>query len=136
MVMVQKNKLNKFPLYSPHTLLNSLEKNCSIWVTFGLVMFDLYGHRNSKGQLHLRGNYLKGVRSKNMLWKKFEILNYKVKWFNCELLLILSIERKCKMSFLINSCTIRISDFMSFNWFFALYLLQKILFLYQYSNSL
>ena len=41
-------------------------------------MFDLYGHRNSKGQLHLRGNYLKGVRSKNMLWKKFEILNYKV----------------------------------------------------------
>ena len=41
-------------------------------------MFDLYGDRNSKGQLHLRGNYLKGVRSKNMLWKKFEILNYKV----------------------------------------------------------
>ena len=41
-------------------------------------MFDLYGHRNSKGQLHLRENYLKGVRSKNMLWKKFEILNYKV----------------------------------------------------------
>ena len=78
MVMVQKNKLNKFPLYSPHTLLNSLEKNCSIWVTFGLVMFDLYGHRNSKGQLYLRGNYLKGVRSKNILWKKFEILNYKV----------------------------------------------------------
>ena len=78
-------------------------------------MSGMYGHRISKGELYLRGNYLKVVRSKNMLWKKFEILNYKVKWFNCELLLILSIERKYKMSFLINSCTIRISDFMSFN---------------------
>ena len=26
----------------------------------------------------MRGNYLKVVRSKNMLWKKLEILNYEV----------------------------------------------------------
>ena len=41
-------------------------------------MSGMYGHRISKGELYLRGNYLKVVRSKNMLWKKFEILNYKV----------------------------------------------------------
>ena len=41
-------------------------------------MSDLYGHRISKGELHLHGNYLEEVRSKNMLWKKFEILNYEV----------------------------------------------------------
>ena len=41
-------------------------------------MSDMYGHRISKGELHLRGNYLKEVRSKNMLGKKFEILNYEV----------------------------------------------------------
>ena len=41
-------------------------------------MSDLYGHRISKGELHLRGNYLKVVRSKIMLWKKFEILNSQV----------------------------------------------------------
>ena len=58
----------KFPFYSPHTPLYSLEKNCSIWITFGLVMSDFYGHRISKGELYLRGNYLKVVRSKNMLW--------------------------------------------------------------------
>ena len=38
-------------------------------------MSDMYGHRISKGELHLRGNYPKVVRSKNMLWKKFDILN-------------------------------------------------------------
>ena len=38
-------------------------------------MSDMYGHRISKGELHLRLNYPKVVRSKNMLWKKFEILN-------------------------------------------------------------
>ena len=37
-------------------------------------MSDLYGHRISKGELHLHGNYLKVIRSKNILWKKFEIL--------------------------------------------------------------
>ena len=41
-------------------------------------MSDMYGHRISKGKLHLCGNYLKVVRSKNMLWKKFEILNFEV----------------------------------------------------------
>ena len=41
-------------------------------------MSGMYGHRISKGELYLCGNYLKVVRSKNMLWKKFEILNYKV----------------------------------------------------------
>ena len=39
-------------------------------------MSDMYGHRISKGELFLRGNYLKVVRSKNMLWKKFEILKF------------------------------------------------------------
>ena len=68
----------KFPLYSPHTLQYSLERNCSIWVTIGLVMSGMYGHRISKGELYLRGNYLKVVRSKNVRWKKFEILNYEV----------------------------------------------------------
>ena len=29
-------------------------------------------------ELYLRGNYLKVVRSKNVLLKKFEILNYEV----------------------------------------------------------
>ena len=56
----------KFPLYSPYTLLHSLEKN------------DMYGHRISKGELYLRENFLKVVESKNMLWKKLEILNYEV----------------------------------------------------------
>ena len=41
-------------------------------------MSDMYGHRISNGKLYLRGNYLKVVRSKNMLWKKFEILNFEV----------------------------------------------------------
>ena len=41
-------------------------------------MSDMYGHRISKGELYLRGNDLKVVRSRNMLLKKFEILNYKV----------------------------------------------------------
>ena len=68
----------KFPLYSPHTLQYSLERNCSIWVTIGLVMSGMYGHRISKGELYLRENYLRVVRSKTMLWKKFEILNYEV----------------------------------------------------------
>ena len=39
-------------------------------------MSDFYGHRISKGELYLCGKYLKVVRSKNMLWWKFEILNY------------------------------------------------------------
>ena len=41
-------------------------------------MSYLYGHGISKGEFYLRGNYLKVVRSKNMLWKKFEILNYEI----------------------------------------------------------
>ena len=41
-------------------------------------MSGIYGHRISRGELCLRGNYLKVVRSKNMLWKKLEILNYQV----------------------------------------------------------
>ena len=68
----------KLPLYLPYTLLYSIEKNCSIWITIDLVMSDMYGHRISKGELYLRGNYLKVVRSKNVRWKKFEILNYEV----------------------------------------------------------
>ena len=68
----------KFSLYSAHTLLYSSEENCSIWITIGLGMSYLYGHGISKGELYLRGNYLKVVRSKNMLWKKFEILNYEI----------------------------------------------------------
>ena len=68
----------KLPLYLPYTLLYSIEKNCSIWITIALVMSDMYGHRISKGELYLRGNYLKVVRSKNVRWKKFEILNYEV----------------------------------------------------------
>ena len=66
---------SKFLLYSSHTSLYSLEKNCSIWVTIGLVMPDMYAQRISKSEMYLHGNYLKVVRSKNMLWKKFEILN-------------------------------------------------------------
>ena len=65
----------KFALYSPDTLQHSLEQNCSISITIGLVMPGMYGRRISKGELYLRGNYLKVLRSKNMLWKKFEILN-------------------------------------------------------------
>ena len=42
------------------------------------MMPDMYGHRISKGELYLRGNYLKVARSKNILSKKFEILNYEV----------------------------------------------------------
>ena len=41
-------------------------------------MSNMYGHRISKGELYLHGNYLKVGRSKNMLWKRFEILNYEV----------------------------------------------------------
>ena len=41
-------------------------------------MSDMYRHRISKGGLNLRGDYLKVVRSKNMIWKMFEILNYEV----------------------------------------------------------
>ena len=41
-------------------------------------MSGMYGNRTLKGELYLRGKYLKVVRSKNMLWKKFEILNYEV----------------------------------------------------------
>ena len=41
-------------------------------------MSDMYGHRISKVELYLRGNYLELVSSKNMLWKKFEMLNYEV----------------------------------------------------------
>ena len=42
------------------------------------MMSDMYGHRISKDELYLRGNYLKVVRLKNMLLKKIEILNYEV----------------------------------------------------------
>ena len=65
----------KFALYSPDTLQHSFERNCSISITIGLVMSGMYGRRISKGELYLRGNYHKAVRSKNTLWKKFEILN-------------------------------------------------------------
>ena len=41
-------------------------------------MSDMYGQRISKAELYLRGNYLKVVRSKNMLWEKFEVLNCEV----------------------------------------------------------
>ena len=41
-------------------------------------MSDMYGHSISKVELYLHGNYLKVVRSKNILWKKFEMLNYEV----------------------------------------------------------
>ena len=68
----------KFPLYSPHTLLHSIERNCSLWITIGLAMSRMYRHRISKGELYLHGNYLKIVRSKYVFWKKFEILKYKV----------------------------------------------------------
>ena len=37
------------------------------------MMSDMYRHIISQGKLYLRGNYLKVVRSKNMLLKKFEI---------------------------------------------------------------
>ena len=42
------------------------------------MMSDMYGHIISKGELHLRENCLKVLRSKNILLKKFQILNYKV----------------------------------------------------------
>ena len=42
------------------------------------MMPYMYRHRISKGELYLRGNYLKVARSRNMLLKKFEILNYEV----------------------------------------------------------
>ena len=41
-------------------------------------MSDMYRHRISKGELYLRGNYLKVTRWKNMLWKKLETLNYEI----------------------------------------------------------
>ena len=42
------------------------------------MMYYTYGDRILKGELYLRGNNLKVVRSKNMLLKKFKILNYEV----------------------------------------------------------
>ena len=42
------------------------------------MMPDMYGDRISKGELYLRDIYIKVVRSKNMLLKKFEILKYEV----------------------------------------------------------
>ena len=41
-------------------------------------MSDMYRHRISKGELYLRGNYLKVTRWNNMLWKKLETLNYEI----------------------------------------------------------
>ena len=41
-------------------------------------MSGMYVYRISIGELYLRENYLKIVRLKNMLWKKFKILNYEV----------------------------------------------------------
>ena len=41
-------------------------------------MSDMCRHRISKGELYLRGNYLKVTRWKNMLWKKMETLNYEI----------------------------------------------------------
>ena len=41
-------------------------------------MSDMYTYRISKGELYLRRNYFQVVRSKNMLLKKLEILNYEV----------------------------------------------------------
>ena len=40
------------------------------------MMSYMYRQRISKGELYLRGNCLKVARSRNMLLKKFEILNY------------------------------------------------------------
>ena len=42
------------------------------------MMSDMYGHRISKSELYLPGDYRKVVRSKNILLKKFEILNFEV----------------------------------------------------------
>ena len=42
------------------------------------MMSDMYGHIISKSELHLRENCLKVLRSKNILLKKFQILNYEV----------------------------------------------------------
>ena len=42
------------------------------------MMSDMYRQSISEGELYLPGNYLTEVRSKNMLLKKFEILNCKV----------------------------------------------------------
>ena len=41
-------------------------------------MSNMCRHRISKGELYLRGNYLKVTRWKNMLWKKLETLNYEI----------------------------------------------------------
>ena len=41
-------------------------------------MSGMYRHRTLKGELYLRGNYLKVVRLENMLCKKFETLSYEV----------------------------------------------------------
>ena len=41
-------------------------------------MSNMCRHRILKGELYLRGNYLKVTRWKNMLWKKLETLNYEI----------------------------------------------------------
>ena len=77
-------------------------------------MPGMYGYRISKGELYFRGNHLKVVRSKHMLWKKFEMLNYEVLIPPDEVFETF-VNLSCrKMSFLINTCIILISDFMSF----------------------
>ena len=79
----------------------------------------MYRYRISKGELYFRGNHLKVVRSKNMLWKKFKMLNYEVlippdELFERFVEIADDLTMSCrKMSFLINTCTILISDFMS-----------------------
>ena len=83
-------------------------------------MPGVYGYRISKGELYFRGNHFKVVRSKHMLWKKFEMLNYEVlmppdEVFETFVEIADNLTMSCrKMSFLINTCTILISDFMSF----------------------
>ena len=145
----------KFPLYSPHTLLYSIEKNCwmvnnywfSLICLICLICTDTEFQKlncicveitlSSKIETSAleKGWNIKLRSSDTARWSLWNIC-WGSRWFNYELSLIRSIERTCKMSFLINTCIILISGFMSTNWFFALYLLLKILFVYQYSNPL
>ena len=100
-------------------------------------MSGMYGHRISKGELYLRGNYLKVVRSKknalekvwNIKLQSFDTARWSLwnicwgsRWFNYELSLILSIERTCKMGFLIYTYTIPISDISCYSTDFLLFI--------------
>ena len=138
----------KFPLYSSHTLLYYLEKNFNLnnywfshiwcvridnfkrWIAFAWKLPE-----SSKTEEYaLEKVWNIKVRSSDTTGWSLRSICWGSRWFNYELSLILSIERRCKMSLLVNTCTTLISDFMTFNWFSALYLLLKVLFVYQYSN--